>query len=59
MAAGPADYRGRQPGGRRRLLVAAVALLVAAALCAGYYLGQYAAYQGMGAKPKSYRAMQA
>ena len=59
MAAEPAEYRGKQPGGRRQLLVAAVALLVAAALSAGYYLGQYAAYQGMGAKPKSYRAMQA
>jgi hypothetical protein len=59
MAAEPADYLRKQPGRRPRLLVAAVALLVAAALCAGFYLGQYVAYEGMGAKPKSYRAMQA
>lgn len=59
MAAEPADDQGRQPGRRPQLLFAAVALLVAAGLCAGFYLGQYAAYQGMGAKPKSYRAMQA
>lgn len=59
MAADMADSRGKQSGRRRQLLVAAVTLLVAAALSAGFYLGQYAAYEGMGAKPRSYRAMQA
>jgi len=45
---------------RRRLVVTiGVALVLALVLEVGFYLGQSAAYNGMGARPKNYKAMQA
>jgi hypothetical protein len=44
---------------RRPLLILVATLVLALVLEAGFYLGQRAAYHGMGAKPKSYAAMQA
>lgn len=59
MASQAANSPGSSQGRRRQLLVVVVTLLTAVALVAGFYLGQFAAFQGMGAKPKSYRGMQA
>ena len=44
---------------RRRLQVIAVALLAAVILAAGFYLGQLAAYSGMGIDPELYRQLRA
>jgi hypothetical protein len=44
---------------RRLIVVIVVTLVLALVLEAGFYLGQHAAYSGMGAKPKNYKAMQA
>lgn len=44
---------------RRPLLIVVGTLVLALVLEAGFYLGQHAAYRGMGAKPRSYQAMQA
>ncbi len=44
---------------QRKLLVALGLLLAALALVIGFYLGQRAAYSGMGLDPDAYRAMQA
>lgn len=43
----------------RPFVVLAAAFLLALMLVAGFYLGQHAAYSGMGAEPASYREMQA
>lgn len=43
---------------RIRLLVLALGLLLLLVLGAGFYLGQHAAYSGMGIDPEVYRAMQ-
>ena len=44
---------------RRRLQVIAAALLAAVILAAGFYLGQLAAYSGMGIDPELYRQLRA
>ena len=44
---------------RRRMQVVAVALLAALILVAGFYLGQLAAYSGMGIDPDLYRELRA
>lgn len=43
---------------RREIQVVVAALLTAVLLAAGFYLGQRAAYSGMGIDPKKYREMQ-
>jgi hypothetical protein len=54
-------YRSRlgRAAARRRVLVVAVALLAALILVAGFYLGQLAAYSGMGIDPELYRQLHA
>ncbi|MEP1472057.1 MAG: DUF6776 family protein [Halieaceae bacterium] len=54
-------YRSRfsRVAARRRVLVVAVALLAALILVAGFYLGQLAAYSGMGIDPELYRQLRA
>jgi hypothetical protein len=42
----------------RAIIILVITLVVALVLEAGFYLGQRAAFAGMGAKPKTYRAMQ-
>jgi len=44
---------------RRPIVVVVAGLVLVLALEGGFHLGQHAAYRGMGAKPKSYKAMQA
>jgi hypothetical protein len=44
---------------RRPIVVIAAVLVFVLVLEAGFYLGQHAAYRGMGAKAKNYREMQA
>ncbi len=43
---------------KRPLVVLVVVLVLALALEAGFYLGQHAAFSGMGAEPETYQAMQ-
>jgi hypothetical protein len=43
---------------KRPIVVLVVILVLALALEAGFYLGQHAAYSGMGAEPETYQAMQ-
>lgn len=43
---------------RKRLAIFALTLVLGVMLAIGFYLGQLAAYDGMGAEPRSYRAMQ-
>ena len=43
---------------RRPIVIIVVLLVVALVLEVGFYLGQHAVFNGMGASPKSYKAMQ-
>ncbi len=43
---------------RRPIIVVVVILVLALVLEGGFYLGQHAAYSGIGARPKTYRATQ-
>jgi len=58
MTAAPVDPSRKALRRQLQLLIAAVTVLLGLALAAGFYLGHDAAYREMGAKPKSYRAMQ-
>jgi predicted transcriptional regulator len=53
------DWRTLLADRRRPIIVVGVMLVLALVLEAGFYLGQYFAYSGMGARPKDYKAMQA
>ena len=44
---------------RRPIVILLVLLLLVLVMAAGFFLGQYAAYRGMGAEPKNYKGMQA
>ncbi len=52
------DHVSRWLKDRRPIVILVITLVLALFLEAGFYLGQHAAYSGMGAKPKSYKAMQ-
>lgn len=59
MTARDPQVKGRPGPRRKQAFILVMTMALALALGAGFYLGQHAAYDGMGAKPKSYRAMQA
>jgi hypothetical protein len=53
-----ADLTAQYKRRRKQAVIVVLTLLFALALAGGFRLGQHVAYSGMGAKPKSYRAMQ-
>lgn len=59
MTASDQQVKGRPGARRKRVFILVITMALALALTAGFYLGEHAAYDGLGAKPKRYRAMQA